>query len=648
MKYFFLCTFAVLLTISGFSQPGNRYSSSDKKAIKYYEEATSMYDLRLYGESLSSLEKAIGRDPHFIEPHVLKAQIHAEQGDNPKAISALEGAIAMNPEFFPNNYHFLGELCMLEARYADAEKAFATYMDHPRAAESIKERTRVGLASSRFAQKAIQAPVPFEPVNLGPGINTEAPEYYPSLTADGETILFTRLIENSRAYGGKHEDFYVSAKDDAGEWLEARNMGDINTLRNEGAPSLSADGQTLIFTACEGPDGWGNYEGLGRCDLFVSQRVGERWTPAQNIRAVNSFQWDSQPSFSADGRTLYFIRGQVTAQGVKNQDIWVSRINAAGAWSKPIKIPGLVNTAFEEESVMIHPDGETLYFSSNGHPGMGGLDIFVSKKQPDGEWGKPVNLGYPINTAGDENSLLVAADGEVALFASDREGGFGDLDLYSFVLPVDVRPGAVSYLKGVVYDALSYKKLEARFELIDLATEELTVESYSNSEDGSFLVSLPPNREYALNVSRPGYMFYSEHFTLTGATASKPFMLDVPLKKIKPGNAVVLNNVFFDTDSYELKPSSEVELYKLLEFMEMNQYVILEVSGHTDNVGSDDKNQVLSENRAKAVVEFLSSRGIAAGRLKAKGYGETKPVADNSTEAGRAKNRRTEVEVISN
>ncbi len=648
MKNLFVSILLLALPILGFAQPRNGYSTEDKKAIKLYEEATSFYDLRLYKESLENLEKASARDPQFIEPQVLKAQIFAEQGDNINAIKALESAIALNPDFFPNNYHFLGELCMLEAQYEKAEKAFATYMDHPKSAESIKERTRVGLASSRFAQMALLSPVPFEPINLGPGINTAQPEYYPSLTADGETILFTRLIENSRAYGGKHEDFFVSARGEDGTWEEAWNMGDINTLRNEGAPSLSADGQTLIFTACEGPDGWGNYEGLGRCDLFVSQRVGDRWTPAQNIRAVNSFQWDSQPSFGADGRTLYFIRGQVTAQGVKNQDIWMSRLNPQGEWSKPAKIMGKVNTAFEEESVMIHPDGQTLYFSSNGHPGMGGLDIFVSKKEPSGAWGEPVNLGYPINTAGDENSLLVAADGTVALFASDREGGFGDLDLYSFELPVDVRPGAVSYLKGIVYDALSYKKLEARFELIDLATEELTVESYSNAADGSFLVSLPPNKEYALNVSRPGYMFYSEHFVLEGASASKPFLLDVPLKKIKPGSAVVLNNVFFDTDSYELKPSSEVELYKLLEFMEMNQYVVLEVSGHTDDVGADALNQELSENRARAVVKFLSSRGIADGRLKAKGYGETKPVETNTTEEGRAANRRTEVEIISN
>ncbi|MGB1033321.1 MAG: TolB family protein, partial [Flavobacteriales bacterium] len=350
-------------------------------------------------------------------------------------------------------------------------------------------------------------------------------------------------------------DFFVSVKTDE-EWDQAMPLRGINTERNEGAPSLSADGQLLIFTACESVDGWGKYQGKGSCDLFFSQRSGQDWSPAQNLGKVNSYKWESQPSFSADGRTLYFVRGVRGPEGVNSQDIFFAQLQKDGSWSTPAKIPGFVNTEMEEESVMIHPDGETLYFASNGHPGMGGMDLFVSRKQKDGQWGTPMNLGYPINTGGDENSILVTSEGDVALFASDRPGGFGDLDLYSFDLPANVMASSVTYVKGTVLDATSFRRLEAKFELIDLATGELVVESYSNPGDGSFLVCLPPNREYVLNVTKPGYLFYSDSFKLKSKGNNEPYELEVLLQKIKDGSSIVLKNVFFDTDKFDLRSES--------------------------------------------------------------------------------------------
>jgi len=324
----------------------------------------------------------------------------------------------------------------------------------------------------------------------------------------------------------------------------------------------------------------------------------------------------------------------------------VSKLDASGSWGKPDKIKGFVNTPQNEESVLIHPDGRTIYFSSNGHPGMGGLDIFVSRLQADGTWGKPENLGYPINTNSDENSLLVAADGKLAFFASDREGGYGDLDLYSFILPEAARPIPVTYAKGKVFDQLSFKELEARFELIDLETGELVVESFSDPVSGEFLVTLAVNRDYALNVSRPNYLFYSENFSLKGVKEGEPFFLKVPLQKIKTGSSVVLNNVFFDTDKFELKPQSRIELMKLVDFLQVNPSLRIELGGHTDNVGSDEANISLSQKRAQSVVDFLIQNGIESKRLSSKGYGESKPIADNANEAGRAQNRRTEFKVI--
>lgn len=636
----------LLSSICMSAQPGFRYSIDDKKSIGYFEEAVRTYELGLISESIQLLTKAIERSPDFGEAYLLKAQISSDHGEYESAMADLEKATTINPRKFPDAFFFLGELRMRAEDYGQAEKAFLSFKEYGSTNENLTRRANLMISSAQYASRAILSPVPFEPKNLGAEVNTADAEYFPCLTADGSTLLFTRLISDNRVKGGKQEDFYVSSFSQD-RWSTASPVSEINTVFNEGAPTISADGQILFFTACEAAGGqWGPYEGLASCDLFLSRKVGGHWGKAQNVKSVNSFNWDSQPSFSADGRTLYFVRGKTGPNGIQEQDIYFSEIQMDGAWSKPQRIPGKVNTSFEEESVMIHPDGETLYFSSNGHPGFGGLDIFMSKKQADGSWGEPRNLGYPINTGGDENSLLVSADGVMAYFASDRKGGFGDLDMYQFELPVNLRPNPVTYLAGNVFDAKSFRKLEAKFELIDLSTGRVAIESYSDPETGSFLVCLPPNREYALNVSRPEYLFFSDHFSLVSNVTSTPFELEVPLEKLKPGSKVVLNNVFFDTDSYVLKPESEVELARLKSLLNVNATLRIEISGHTDNVGSDTSNQLLSEKRAAAVVDYLVKNGIDMARLTSKGYGETKPIATNETEPGRALNRRTEMEIL--
>ncbi|NNE54571.1 MAG: OmpA family protein [Flavobacteriales bacterium] len=467
------------------------------------------------------------------------------------------------------------------------------------------------------------------------------------MTADESMLLFTRVLPDSRSVNKRQEDFFVSQKE-GDDWLSAQGISEINSAMNEGAPSLSHDGQVLIFTACEIDGNWGaGRNGLGSCDLFFSQKIGREWSQPMNLgEKVNSYYWESQPSIAADGRSLYFVRGKSTAHGIKQQDIWMSTLGDDGYWQKAVKVKGEVNTPFEEESVLIHPDGQTMYFSSNGHPGMGGLDIYMSKKEKDGSWGTPVNLGYPINTHDNENSLLVSASGELAFFASDREGGFGGLDLYSFEMPEEARPNRVTYTRGEVYDALSFKKLGAVLEVIDLATGEIVCESMSNAKSGEFLVCLPVGRDYALNASREGYLFYSANFSLKDVKDLEVKELEVPMEKIKVGSKVVLNNIFFETGEYTLRRESEIELGKLVEFLQTNRHTRIEIGGHTDNVGSDTDNQKLSENRAQAVVDYLVKNGIDDYRLVAKGYGEAAPVAANDTDAGRRLNRRTEFMVV--
>jgi outer membrane protein OmpA-like peptidoglycan-associated protein len=348
----------------------------------------------------------------------------------------------------------------------------------------------------------------------------------------------------------------------------------------------------------------------------------------------------------SDGRTLYFVRGVGVQNNMKSMDIYVSKLGEDGAFGKPEKLGERINTPFQEESVQIHPDGRTLYFSSDGHPGMGGLDIFVSRMQADGSWGKPENLGYPINTSDDENSVLVGSNGEVAYFASDRPGGHGDLDLYQFEVPEAARANAVSYIRGKVYDKVTNKPVEADVQLYDLSTGELATGAYSDPQSGEFLVCLPSGRDYALNAGAEGYLFFSRNYSIAGTSSKDPVTLDVPLSPLTTGSVIDLRNIFFNTGSAELLPASNTELDKLVKLLQANPTLRIELGGHTDNVGDDKSNQILSQHRANAVRDFVTAKGIDATRITAKGYGETKPVSTNDTEEGRALNRRTEVTVL--
>ena len=644
---FLTIVFSVFLK-SAFAQ--KQYSTTNSKAIKIYESGLKYYDSRDNENAKKEMLKAIDKDPLFVEPHFVLANILEENQKLDLAVEEYKKAIAKNPFFDSRALFVCGKGEFYLGRYNDAKDHIEKFMSLPTANSNALSEAKFIIACCKFAANAMANPAAFKPENLGPGINTTEEEYFPAITTDEQTFLFTRRIQDAQL--GYQEDFFFSLKQE-GKWAEAMNlMGPINSRLNEGAPALSADGQILIFTACElyrdgnyGP----NRQGLGSCDLFFAKKKGPTWSQPINMgNPINSNNWETQPSFSSDGKTVYFVRGDVTREGIKNQDIYMSRLSENGYWEQPVKLSNKINTSGREESVFIHPDNQTLYFSSDGHIGMGGLDIYVSRRDEKGEWGDPVNLGYPINTFGDENSLLVGAKGDMAYFASNRDGGFGGLDIYSFDLPQNIRPKMVTFMKGKVFNSESKAPLEAKFELIDLETGKTVVESFSNPGNGEFLVTLPVNKNYALNASKSGYLFYSENFSLkeTGS-AAKPTRRDVPLKPIKEGEKVVLKNVFYATASAELKPESKVELDKLIKLLDKNKTMKIEISGHTDNVGDDNSNFILSQNRANAVYNYLIEQKIPSDRLTFKGYGKTQPIADNNTEEGRAQNRRTEFMVIS-
>jgi outer membrane protein OmpA-like peptidoglycan-associated protein/Tol biopolymer transport system component len=611
--------------------------TESKKALNYFHEATRAKQFGRINEAIVLLDKAIKADENFIDAHMFKGDLLLFDRKYEAAKSALLMAIAVDSTYswaylsLAKAYEGLGDM-------EGAKSTYAKILTLPNLSGLAKKQADKGLSRSTFAADAMKHPVPFDPKNMGSAINSEFDEYFPALTGDDQTILFTRRVNNN-------EDFYTSIKLN-GKWILARNLGrPINSQMNEGAPTLSANGQLLIYTACEQFGSYGKGKtGYGRCDLFGTQKQGAVWSRPVNLGPqINTVNWESQPSFSADGKTLFFVRGD---NKTGNHDIFMSVYETGKGWSLAEKLSGVINTDGVEQSVMIHPDGKTLYFSSDGHPGMGGLDLFMSRKDKDGNWTKPINLGYPINTTGDENSLMVSASGDVAFFSSDRPGGYGRMDLYQFDLPDNVKPEPVTYIKGTVQDFYTKQPVDAKFELIDLETGEVIINSTSSPANGEFLVCLPSNKEYALNVSKNGYLFHSENFELKKQENLKPYEKNIHLRPIKVGEKVVLKNIFFDSGKFELKDKSKAELTKLIKFLELNPTTKVEIGGHTDNVGSDAANQLLSENRAKAVYNYLISNKVAPIRLSYKGYGETQPIAENETPEGRAENRRTEFKII--
>ena len=472
----------------------------------------------------------------------------------------------------------------------------------------------------------------------------------PSLTADEQTLFITVLVPKDpnqpQNLRNLQEDFYISDREGE-QWGKRKNLGPpVNTEGNEGAQCISADGNFLFFTACQEEFGYaGGRKGYGSCDLFLSQKVGGKWTAPMNAGApVSTKYWDTQPCLNADGTVLYFISNRPGGKG--GMDIWRSTLKNDGTWSNPENLGDSVNTAGNEESPFLHPDGQTFFFASDGHPGLGNSDLFMVKLKENGKFSGPVNLGYPINTKKDERDMVVSATGKFALFSSEREGGFGGQDIYSFELPASVRPVPVSYVRGKVFSAETKNGLSSQIELIDLESGKVVQQIVSEPGSGNYLVCLPTGRNYALNVSKNGYLFHSENFSLAKSNSTKPYQLNVGLNPLKAGEKVVLKNIFFKTASFELEKSSTVELDKLVDFLKKNASVKIELGGHTDNVGDKKSNQLLSENRAKSVMNYLVSNGIDASRLSASGYGDSQPVQSNDTEEGRAANRRTEFKIL--
>lgn len=611
-------------------------TSQNRAAQKSYELANQHIGNKAYERALNELKKAVSEDSQFTAAFQQLGDLYRRLNDYPNAVINYRKVLEIDPDFYNLTYFGIAESELNTGDYQNALIHFRKYASFPGLSEESKTRTAKFINDCLFSIEALKVPVSFKPINLGTGVNSPQDEYLPVVTADERTIIFTRKASNN-------EDFFTSSKND-NKWSHSKSLSpNINTYEfNEGAQCISPDGNYLFFTGCNRPDG------LGRCDIYISKREGNEWSKPFNIGApINTSGWESQPSISADGRTLYFVSTRNGGKG--GYDIWKSDLKDGGEWTVPVNLGPEINTAYDEQSPFIHPDDQTLYFSSNGWPGLGGKDLFVSRKKMNGDeqsgWSKPENLGYPINTFGEETGMTISSNGQVAYFASNQKGGSGGLDIYSFEMPEKSRPNAVTYVKALVYDKQTKEPLEAKVQIINVRNNSFAFDDMTDAVTGEFLATLAIGKSFALNVSRDGYLFYSQNFTPDLKLSTKPYTIEVPLQKIEVGGLVVLNNVFFESNKYDLLPESKTELNQLIVFLQDNSGIRIEIGGHTDNVGDDKSNQILSENRAKTVYDYLLSHKLTGNRLSFKGYGENKPVFDNSTEEGRKNNRRTEFKI---
>lgn len=614
-------------------------NAQSKKSKKLFEKARESDKEGDQTKAIEYLDKAIEKSPEYVEAYLFAADIYKTKENFEMAVNYYE-SLSNNYEVPYYFYLFYGEVLFEIGRYDDAVVSFREYLKSNKAASKYKEKVRTYIANCEFSKIAQSSPKPFDPVNLGGLVNSKNMEYFPSISADGNSLVFTYRAPNENK---SDEDFFISVRDtNTGEWTQSKPAaGFLNTQLNEGAQTITSDGNIIYFAACERQDGFGS------CDIYASFYKGNgQWTKAINLGPkVNSRVWDTQPSISSDGKTLYFVRA--SHGRAKNKDIYYTELQNNGRWAEAKKLEGPINTKGNETSPFIHFDNKTLYFSSDGHPGLGELDFFVSRKKEDGTWGKPENLGYPINSKEEDFSLIVSPDGKTAYFSSERlEDNLGLQDLYSFILPKDSRAIEIAYIKGRITNKVTGAPISAKIEFSELKSSETILLEESNKR-GDYFSVLPGNTDYGLNIQKKGFLVYSKNFSLSDENVRKAYILNVRLIPIAIDQKVKLENVFYATASFELDVRSNSELNKVADFLNDNPSVKISIEGHTDNEGSKSGNIRLSKNRATSVYQYLITKGIDKSRLSTKGFGSSEPVADNETEEGRKRNRRTEIRITS-
>ncbi len=637
MKYL-ITLLLIVFSSYAWSQDFLTTEQLDRRSAKLYEQAYNHVKVQQWSKAITCLDQLLERRPNAIDALLFRAGINHDKGNLAAAERDFESALLLSSDYEPLSVYQLAITEYKQEKYTEAVDHFEAYLkSNPD--QKRKKRAENYLSKAKTGAQLKANPVPFEPQSLGENINTKGKEYLPSFTADGQLLVYTVN------YDGQ-EDFYFSIKDENDEWQKGRPFEEINTPANEGAQSISANGKTLVFTGCQRKDG------LGSCDLYYTEYKNGKWTDTKHPEEpLNTRFWESQPSLSSNGRWLFFASDR--PGGLGGNDIWASARQKNGSWGKPVNLGTPINTSGNEESPFIHPDGQTLYFMSDGHPGLGGYDLFLARFE-NGQYKTPQNLGYPINTAASEGALVVSFDGKTAYYTTNEKtipGQKQNFDIYQFPLYPAAQPKPVTYVSGKIIDSETEKAIAHAFVRVKEEGGGQAPISIETDEYGYFMIVLPAGKNYQFRVDAENYLFFSERFELKDVNNfEEPFHLQISLQAVGSssitGKEVILHNVLFESNSSELLETSAEELNRLVQLLEQNTDLHIRINGHTDNIGDENDNQILSENRAKAVTEFLIQAGIAKERLRSKGYGESQPITDNETEEGRAKNRRTSFEVV--
>jgi outer membrane protein OmpA-like peptidoglycan-associated protein/tetratricopeptide (TPR) repeat protein len=647
-----------------------------KEAKRNIEEGDKLYEMGsvFYKQAIDPYLKAQSFNPNNALLNFKLGKSYLYSNFKLKSIPYLEKALQLNPNVDPQMHYVIAKAYHLDMQWDKAiseYKAFQATLKDVSEFKDLIEEVNKHITECITGKELVKKPLRVFIDNIGAEVNSQYPDYGPVVSADESVMLFTSRRPNTTGAGidpginEYYEDIYMSTKKD-GKWTPAQNMGKpINTEDHDANSGLSADGQKFLI-----------YIGKNNGDLYEAELKGDSWSkPERMNKNINTDFHESSACYTPDGKSVYFVSDKPDG-GLGDRDIYLSTKDEKGRWGKAVNLGPTINTQYGEEGVFLHPDGKTLYFSSQGHKTMGGYDIFKSVLE-NGKWSDPVNLGYPVNTPDDDVFFVTSASGKHGFYASFNGNGFGEKDIYQvtflgeekpFVLnnednllasqtapvketviaPVmQIKEAQLTILKGVITDKNTKNSLEATIDIIDNTKNEIIATFNSNSTTGKYLVSLPAGRNYGIAVKKENYLFHSENFDLPATSVYQEVVKNIAMQNIAVGSKMILKNIFFDFDKATLRPESTSELERLIKLMTDVPTLKVEISGHTDSKGSDVYNKTLSNNRAKAVVDYLIAKGISSDRFTAVGFGEEQPIDSNDTEEGRQMNRRTEFKILS-
>ena len=666
-----IISISIFFNLSTYAQYSHDCEEIDnRKAVKLYKKAIDLPEYK-QAETYELLLEAIKIEPDYFDAYYVLGEINYFKAKRTsKAVNIqiakksrthftrAEKYFLKVTELCPSfnkfhSYYFLGEYYFYLKKRELSAKFLNKFIENNTRSKKDLGKAKEMLKDVETYLDLINNPVPFNPVKVA-GVSSEYDEYLPLISPDGELVFFTKKYRKKpigELTEREFEEFTFSERLNndgvrAEQFSEGKKMPfPFNTGANQGGVTISIDNNHLFVTICNFVQV--NGQPYNNCDIYTSDYENGEWTNLRKLsKNVNGrTTWEGQPTITANGKKLYFASARPGGYG--GIDIYQAEMDENGNWTKVQNLGPTVNTEGNEKSPFIHSDSQTLYFSSDGLIGLGGFDIFYVKYLGDGNWSEPKNIGYPINTEDDDLGFVVSTDGRNAYFSSNKFSGHGGWDIYSFELYEEAKPEKVLFVKGQLFDAEGNELSDASLELKSAKTKKVT-EGMVDKISGKYAVAVPveENEEFLMTVRKNEYAFSSQFINPEEEDFSEPVSIDLEVKPIEVGTTVKINNIHFATNSYELNETSKFILDNFLEFLNENSSIKIEIHGHTDNVGNDEENLILSKNRAKTVSDYLVEHGINSSRLSSKGFGENSPIASNETEEGKALNRRTEFVII--